>query len=64
MIELQPATIYTPVGTRVLVVRDPGCSPCISETQSAPWMLRHGAMVVSLKGKSGGYLLSRVFLLT
>jgi len=63
MIYLQPATVATPPGTRVLVVRDCGQSPCITETRSEPWALGHGQMVVALKGKSGGYSLDRVFLL-
>ncbi len=48
-----------PVGTPVIVVQDDG-SHVKSETRSAAWTLEHGEAVVSYKGRSGGYLLSRV----
>jgi len=63
MIELHPATLETPSGSRVLVIRDRGQAPCITETRSEPWALGDGQHVVSLKGQSGGYMLERVFLL-
>jgi hypothetical protein len=48
-----------PAGTPVTVTLDDG-SPWETETRSAAWALGHGAPVVLLEGKSGGYALERV----
>lgn len=50
----------SPTGTPVLVVLD-DYSIVSTVTRSPPWQLGHGAWVVSLKGRSGGFDLKRVF---
>ena len=63
MQELLAANVNTPRGTKVVVIQDRGHPPCVTHTRSEPWSLGDGRLVVSLKGKSGGYALERVFLL-
>lgn len=48
-----------PSGAEVSVRLDVG-SIFETTTRSAPWQLGHGAWVVLLEGKTGGYDLSRV----
>lgn len=43
-----------------VVVRDDAGHEAVWEVRSSPWQLGHGEWVVGLRGKSGGYLLSRV----
>lgn len=52
-----------PVGTPVVVRRDDG-SLFETATRSEPWLLGHGAAVISVEGITGGYMLDRVKLRT
>lgn len=58
-IKLDRADQRTPVGTRVLVVRDNG-DVLLTRTRSDAWTLGHGQVVVSVHGISGGYAIERV----
>lgn len=49
-----------PSGTRVWVVED-NFGVTITETRSAPWQLGHGQWVVLLVGRTGGFMIERVF---
>lgn len=51
-----------PVGTAVAVTKDDG-TLWQTKTRTPAWELGHGAPVVSLEGKSGGYDLARVAVL-
>ena len=53
------AKLLTAVGMQVRVWKDDG-SQVTTSTTSMPWMLWHGAWVVSLEGFSGGYACERV----
>ena len=48
-----------PEGTPVLLRLDDG-SQLSTRTRSVPWQLGHGAWVVLVYGKSGGWALERV----
>lgn len=52
-----------PVGARVEVTRDDG-RKTITSTRSAPWKLGDGTPVILLSGIAGGYLLTRVRVLS
>jgi len=49
-----------PSGTRVWVVED-DFSVTITDTRSEPWKLGHGQWVVLLVGRTGGFMIERVF---
>ena len=51
----------TPRGTLVDVLEDGG-TITKTKTNSVPWRLGHGALVVLLEGKSGGYSAERCWL--
>lgn len=51
-----------PVGTRVGLTLDDGTSITTS-TRSEAWCLGDGTAVILVNGKTGGWLLSRVFAL-
>ena len=46
-------------GTPVLLTLDDGTA-LATRTRSKPWQLSHGAWVVLVEGKSGGWALERV----
>jgi hypothetical protein len=48
-----------PEGTSVLLTLDDG-SKIATRTRSLPWQLGHGAWVVLVEGKTGGWALERV----
>ena len=48
-----------PEGTSVLLRLDNG-TQITTRTRSLPWQLGHGAWVVLVEGKSGGWALERV----
>ena len=48
-----------PEGTPVTLINDDG-NPEQTSTRSKAWCLAHGEPVVSVVGRTGGYLLSRV----
>ena len=48
-----------PEGTAVMLLLDAG-SKVATKTRSKPWQLGHGAWVVLVEGKSGGWDLNRV----
>lgn len=45
---------------QLVVVRDDFGRKAVWEVKYAPWQLGHGEWVIGLKGKAGGYALSRV----
>lgn len=56
---IAPFSPQWPSGTAVLVTEDDG-SKTTTVTRSKPWQLGHGTWVVLVKGKVGGYRLSRM----
>ena len=48
-----------PEGTPVMLTLDDG-TKTFTVTRSLPWQLGHGAWVVLVEGKSGGWALERV----
>lgn len=50
---------HWPAGTQVTLIDDDG-NPILTETTSEAWPLGHGEPVVKVRGKSGGYMLSRL----
>ena len=48
-----------PVGTSVILINDQGERE-LTCTRSEAWILGHGEPVVSVDGRTGGYLLSRI----
>lgn len=48
-----------PAGTLVQVRLDNG-NVIITNTRSEPWKVGHGAWVVAIEGRAGGYSLNRV----
>ena len=57
-----PAACTTPVGTPILLVED-DLTVTFTRTRSEPWRLGHGELVVLVEGRTGGYLLSRCFVM-
>lgn len=55
-----PIAEDAPSGLAVVVVEDDH-SLTFTSTRSTPWRLGHGELVVSLTGRAGGFLASRVF---
>ena len=49
----------TPIGTDVILINDMGERET-TKTRSIAWILGHGEPVVSVEGRSGGYILSRI----
>lgn len=49
-----------PEGSPVLLVNDAGLYE-LTKTRSAPWKLGHGALVVMVEGRSGGYDFGRIW---
>jgi hypothetical protein len=70
---LMQVTESTPIGSCVLVIEDDLAMSFRSGnltgrltktwTRSEPWKLGHGELVVSLVGRTGGYIASRCFVL-
>lgn len=57
--KLVPLTEDTPIGTLVALVDDfHGLT--ITRTRTLPWRLGHGALVVSVVGRTGGYDAKRI----
>lgn len=62
MKKLERATRETPSGTPVIYIDDFGV-PCQTVTRSEVWELGDGSPVVLLRGRTGGFILERVFVL-
>lgn len=56
-----PVPVNLASGTPILVVEDAGCGITETKTRSEPWMASSDHWSVLLEGRSGGFLLSRVF---
>ena len=61
LLPLAPATSDTPIGTLVVLVDD-FRRPHLTRTRSSVWE-ESGHWMIMVDGRSGGYLLSRIFVL-
>jgi hypothetical protein len=63
LLPLAPATSDTPIGTLVVLIDDGG-RPHLTRTRSSVWELdATGKWMIMVDGRTGGYLLSRIFVL-
>lgn len=62
MKKLEPASRETRPGTDVVYIDDFG-RPHLTVTRSEVWELGDGSPVVLLRGRTGGFVLERVFIL-
>lgn len=61
LLPLAPASTDTPIGTLVVLVDDFG-RPHLTRTRSSVWEVS-GHWMVMVDGRSGGYMLSRIFVM-
>ncbi len=61
LLPLKPATSDTFIGTLVILIDDGGV-PHLTRTRSSVWEVG-GHWLIGVEGRSGGYLLSRIFVL-
>lgn len=61
LLPLEQATTNTPIGTLVILIDDEG-QPHLTRTRSSVWEVS-GHLMIMVEGRSGGYLLERVFVL-
>jgi hypothetical protein len=61
--QLEPVTEETPPGSTVVLLDDEGRAH-VTRTRSSPWRIGNGTLVVSVMGRTGGYMAQRCHVLS